>query len=236
MKTEKRIQQAMIRLVLRQGYDKTTMEDIAREAGVARSTIYTKWKTGEELFASVLRAEALQLAQTWYALVEVDPEGGSFTGIYRNGLLAIQGNAFARALYTQDRRVLGSFVNQPQVAELMSDRLLWFVRLLEKLQAAGLVRPELDARTTALVAITFRQGVLTLDPDAPAQYQVSYGQIIDAFVRMFRQFVEPETINRTAHSDLGKQILREFLEEFAQDYPATASKNENPEGLTDDQN
>ena len=71
MNTEQRIQQATIRLVLQHGYDKTTMEDIAQEAGVARSTIYTKWKTKEALFASVMRAEAIRLARKWYALVVV---------------------------------------------------------------------------------------------------------------------------------------------------------------------
>lgn len=216
MNTEQRIQQAAIRLVLQQGYDKTTMEDIAQDAGVARSTIYTKWKTKEVLFASVLRAEAIHLAQKWYAFVEADPDGGTFTGIYKNGLLAIQDNAFARALYTQDRRVLGSFVNQPQIAQLMADRLQWLTRLLEKMQDAGLIRSDLDVHATAQTAVIFRHGLLTISADPATQSQTSYEQIVETFVTMFRQFVEPEA-NPHA-SERGKQILRDLLEQFGREY------------------
>lgn len=216
MNTEQRIQQATVRLVLQHGYDKTTMEDIAQEAGVARSTIYTKWKTKEALFASVVRAEAIHLARKWYALVEADPDGGTFSGIYKNGLLAIQDNAFAQALYTQNRRVLGSFVSQPEITQLMADRLLWLIRLLEKMQHAGLIRPELDIYAAAQTAVIFRQGLLTIPPDTTPQYQRSYEQLVETFVAMFRQFVEPEAPPHA--SQTGKQLLRDLLEEFAQEY------------------
>lgn len=220
--TQQRIQQAAIRLILHYGYDKTSMEDIAQEAGVARSTIYTRWKTKEALFASLLQAEAVKLAKTWLALVEADPDGGGFTGIYRNGLLAIRENAFARALYTQDRRVLGGFASQPQIAQLMADRLSWQIRLLEKLQDARLIRAEIDVRAAALTAIIFRQGLLTLDPNIAEQSGVDEARVLDQFVAMFRRYVEAE--GTPERSDLGKQIFRDFLEEFTHEYPLAAPR------------
>ena len=49
-----RILEAAAELIVRWGYKKTTVDDIARQAGVAKGTIYLHWKTREELFKAVL--------------------------------------------------------------------------------------------------------------------------------------------------------------------------------------
>ncbi|MFI6540597.1 helix-turn-helix domain-containing protein [Nonomuraea sp. NPDC050547] len=52
-----RVLDAAAELILRRGYDKTTIADVARAAGVAKGTIYLHWKTRELLFAALLRRE-----------------------------------------------------------------------------------------------------------------------------------------------------------------------------------
>ncbi|HZW02687.1 MAG TPA: TetR/AcrR family transcriptional regulator [Anaerolineaceae bacterium] len=215
MKTEERILQATVRLVLAYGYDKTALEEIAREAGVARSTIYTKWKTKAELFAALLRKEAVKFAQDWYRLVEQDPEGGSFTGIYKNSLLAIRNNRFVKALYTQNRRVLGSFVTGEQLSGLMEERLAWTRKLFEMMQAEGLLRADVDAKTAAQMAVIFRQGLLfaELESEEPA---AAYEAVIDLFVAMFRNFVTE--VGAPEHQAAGKQMLKTYVEQLCAQY------------------
>lgn len=48
-------------LILRWGYDKTTIEDVARRAEVAKGTIYLHWRTREELFTALLRRERVHM-------------------------------------------------------------------------------------------------------------------------------------------------------------------------------
>ncbi|MFI6498242.1 TetR/AcrR family transcriptional regulator [Nonomuraea typhae] len=55
-----RVLDAAAGLILRWGYDKTTIEDVARAAGVAKGTIYLHWKTRELLFATLLRRERVE--------------------------------------------------------------------------------------------------------------------------------------------------------------------------------
>lgn len=52
--TEKRdkIIQASLKIFVKKGFFKTQMEDIAKEAGVAKGTLYLYFKSKEELFAS----------------------------------------------------------------------------------------------------------------------------------------------------------------------------------------
>src|SRR5205085_9879192 len=53
-----RILDALARLITRWGYSKTTVDDIAREAGVAKGTVYLHWPTkGAMLQALIERVE-----------------------------------------------------------------------------------------------------------------------------------------------------------------------------------
>ena len=54
-----RILDAASSLILRWGYNKTTIDDVARQAGVAKGTIYLHWNTREELFAALIHRERL---------------------------------------------------------------------------------------------------------------------------------------------------------------------------------
>lgn len=210
MNTETRIQQASIRLLLAYGYDKTSMEDIANEAGVARSTIYTKWKSKEDLFSALLWQEALSFAREWYRLVEADPKGGSFSGIYKNSLLAIRHNPFIQALYTQNRRILGSFISYDQFSRLMNDRLVWTTTLFEMMQAEGLIRADVDAKTAAQMAVAFRQGLLLEDLEPPGS---GYEDVIDLFTAMFRDYLELEN-----PGEKGKEMLKAYVEKLQEQY------------------
>src|SRR4051812_4380723 len=50
-------------LIGRWGYDKTTIDDIARTAGIAKGTVYLHWKTKDEVFVAVLRRERVLLLE-----------------------------------------------------------------------------------------------------------------------------------------------------------------------------
>src|SRR5215472_14971786 len=53
---EERILDTAAAMLVRWGYRKTTIDDVAREAGVGKGTIYLHWKDKNELFrAAILR-------------------------------------------------------------------------------------------------------------------------------------------------------------------------------------
>ena len=76
-------------VITRQGYDKTTIADIAAEAGVSRGTVYLYFTGKEELFEALLYWEWTQYAQTWIDAIESDPRGGTMGGYYRAVIHAI---------------------------------------------------------------------------------------------------------------------------------------------------
>ena len=54
---EERILDAATALLVRWGYRKTTIDDVAREAGVGKGTIYLHWKDKNELFRTAIWRE-----------------------------------------------------------------------------------------------------------------------------------------------------------------------------------
>src|ERR1700676_2983818 len=70
-----RILDAAAELMLRWGYNKTTIDDVARQAGVAKGTIYLHWKTREDLFTTLMKREYIRLVQDLQQRIASDPEG-----------------------------------------------------------------------------------------------------------------------------------------------------------------
>ena len=64
-----RILDAAEALFIRQGYVKTSMDEVAREAGVAKGTLYLYFKSKEELFLAALESELSQWFSELDALI-----------------------------------------------------------------------------------------------------------------------------------------------------------------------
>jgi AcrR family transcriptional regulator len=62
-KTRRSLQQGLVRLILRQGYDSISLQDIADEAETARVTFYRHYRDKEELLTDCLNALYDDLAQ-----------------------------------------------------------------------------------------------------------------------------------------------------------------------------
>ncbi len=56
-----RILDAAAALIVRNGYDKTSMNDIADEAGVTRAIVYIHFKQKDALFEALLHRETSEL-------------------------------------------------------------------------------------------------------------------------------------------------------------------------------
>ena len=109
---EQRILDAAADLFVHYGYDKTTVSDIARAAGVSKGAIYLHFESKDALFEGLLMREVMAYQTRWLALIEADPKGGTIGGMYKNVLYALNSSAFMAAMFRQDSRVLGSYLRK----------------------------------------------------------------------------------------------------------------------------
>src|SRR5215469_14784240 len=83
---EERILDAAATLLVRWGYRKTTIDDVAREAGVGKGTIYLHWKDKNELFMAAIWRTSKQLSDETIRRINDDPEGGRFHRLWAHGM------------------------------------------------------------------------------------------------------------------------------------------------------
>lgn len=107
MERAHRILDAAAELIGRWGYDKTTIDDVARQAGVAKGTIYLHWRTRDALFAALLRRERVHMLEEVRRSRPATPRelfAGIAAGLLRRPLL--------KAALVGDSEVLGKLVRQ----------------------------------------------------------------------------------------------------------------------------
>src|SRR5579884_1565785 len=105
-----RILDAAAELMVRWGYNKTTIDDIARQAGVAKGTIYLHWKTREDLFTALMRREYIRVVEDIQQRISNDPEGGTLEGITKHTMLATMKSPLMKAVLLRDTDLLGEWI------------------------------------------------------------------------------------------------------------------------------
>jgi TetR/AcrR family acrAB operon transcriptional repressor len=202
-----RILDAAARLIMRQGYDKTTMSDIADEVGVSRGVVYLHFQSKEQLVATLMRREVQQYAQTWLEHIEANPRGGTVGSIYRAVLYAINSRPFMAAMMRRDRRVLGRYLRQPDNMFASLPASVLGSGLLSALQAAGTVRQDVDPVVMSHIMDLLSYGLVTItDFRSPAELP-PLEVVMEALADMLDRLLTPED---SGDSAAGKAVIREL--------------------------
>ncbi|MEO3868492.1 helix-turn-helix domain-containing protein [Nonomuraea sp. B12E4] len=102
-----RILDAAAELILRWGYDKTTIDDVAKRAEVSKGTIYLHWKTRDELFSALLRRERVHM------LAEVRrSEPATLSAVSGEIARTLLRRPLLKAVLSGDSEVLGKLTRQ----------------------------------------------------------------------------------------------------------------------------
>lgn len=149
-----RILDAAAALVERYGYSKTTLDDVAREAGVAKGTLYLHWNTREELFGAVLRREQILLSRSFLDRIRADKGPLTLHALFKQAALGLLRRPLVRAVFTRDVEVVGNLLRRVQDAA--PERKELFHHLLDFLSRHNLARRDLTPQAQGfLVSAVF---------------------------------------------------------------------------------
>ncbi len=203
---QEQILDAAAKTIIRLGYDKTTMEDIAEEAGVSRRTVYLYCKGKEELFDALLYREWLLYAQTWLETIEADPHGGTLGEFFRASMRAVNSRPLIASVMRRDRRILGSYLRKPDNLFAWLESSSISADFIRAMQAAGAVRPELDPEVTAHIIEVLGYGQLTIADFKPPAQIPPYEAVTKAIADMMERLLTPED---GGNSEAGKIVIRQ---------------------------
>jgi AcrR family transcriptional regulator len=205
-----RILDAAAALLLRWGYNKTTVDDIARQAGVAKGTVYLHWRSREALFIALMVRERMAMVAEIRQAIDADPEGSTLHGMLRLSALAILRRPLVKAILLREMDVVGKLAH----TELSSDmraRALVFQTYLEALREHGLARTDLDLEEQVFVASAIFTGFLLVAPLMPDEFRPSDERLAALIAEATRRVLEPRD-GGAAEPGLGAKAAGDFLD------------------------
>ena len=224
---EQRILDAASPLIVRQGYDKITMSDVAEAAGISRGIVYLHFDSKEKLFEALLIREIQHYAQAWQEYFETDPRSGTIGGIFRGILHAINSRPLMAAIARRDKRVLGSYLRKPDgfLSSLESSSI--GADLIKALQEAETVRKDIDATVAAHILDMLSYGQLTLGDLKPSDTFPPYEVVMETLADMMDHWLTPEN---GGNSEAGKADLRKISEAAGAQFEQVKQAKELNEG------
>jgi TetR/AcrR family acrAB operon transcriptional repressor len=216
-----RILTAAAKLIAHYGYDKTTVDDIARAAGISKGAVYLHWKSKDALFEALLIREMVRMLDALTARIEADPQGGTIARMYQHALLVLKDNALMRALYTQDSRILGDYMRR-QGPGRYTQRFLFGKAFVEHLQTAGLIRDDLSPEALAYLMSVIAYGFIGIETIIPAAEAPALEETAAAIAAV----AQGGFAGRGGDSDIGKQALFAIVAAVKRQYHQEGKDNE----------
>ena len=206
-------------LIIRYGFDKTTMDEIAREAGVSKSALYLIWSSKDQLLSALLAYQMRRLLLDFSARLEADPDGGRIANLYRHALLALKSNPLMAAMYTRDSRLLGDFVHQQDVTRYNS-RIMLGLTAITQMQAAGLlqqgIRPEVITYVLSIISLGFIH-IQSIVPTAEAPP-------LDEVAEAISHLMEHGFAGTSEGGEVGKQAILNIVDLAIRQYDEELAK------------
>lgn len=216
---ERAILDVTAELLLRHGYNRVTMSDVADAVGLNRRLVYLLFPSRDALIEALLRRELDIYLEAWNRYLDRDPLGGTVASVYRSLLVVLKQLPLMAAMYTRDERVFGKYLSKPG-----SFFASWppdpgpTQAYLQAMQEIGIVRQDINTRAMAFILDALTPSILaalsshtraSLDnssrPDQP-----SFDELVETVARLCECLLMPEA---GANLEAGKALMRRTVAE-----------------------
>ena len=210
-----RILDAAAELIQRWGYNKTTIDDIAKRAGVAKGTIYLHWKTREELFQAVLLREDVKLAEEIKQRMDSDPEGSTLHGMIKHATLAAMKNPLWKAVLLRDTNVLGELTRKEFGTPLAEERTSAFVSILQFLREQGTIRSDMSINAQIHLLSAISMGFMLVEPFIQDEIRLSDEEAVEVMADSLKRSFEPRSsaASPEKESETVTQVINRYLDQ-----------------------
>jgi len=205
---EERILDAATTLLVRWGYRKTTVDDVAREAGVGKGTIYLHWKDKNDLFRAAIWREQQRYSEETMRRIAADPQGGLLHRITVHGMLAALSNPLMTALLSGNSDIFNGFLgayDQDFVNHLLGETNAYILEL----QHGGLIRTDIPAPMITYLLTALKFGIINSTDIISQEHTPDMEHLTEALSDLIRRWLEPEQL--PSQSEAGKQLYSDLL-------------------------
>ncbi len=211
-----RILDAALELVQRWGYRKTTLDDIAKQAGVTKGTLYQYWKTREALFEALLQREYLSFMLDFRERIANDPHSALLSSLIRHLVFLMATHPLLKAILQGDTEMLGDLgdlIRSKTGQQLIPARLTASQVYLEQLRAKGLLRTNVSIDTQMKMMTAVCMGFFLTDRVMPPDRRFSLDEMAEGLGETIQRTFEPED---SPSPDVVEEATQTFLRLFDQ--------------------
>jgi AcrR family transcriptional regulator len=201
-------------LLVRWGYRKTTIDDVAREAGVGKGTIYLHWKGKSELFRAAIIREQQRVSAEVKQRVAADPEGGLAHRQWAHTFIVASANPLMAAILKGQTDIfqgLLSSIDQKTMNQMVGDADSYIVRL----QNAGLIRTDLSVPVIIYLMTALKVGFISATDIISQDRTPPLEQLTEALSDLLRRWLSPDQL--PSDTTEGKRVLDEWLNNVQKD-------------------
>jgi AcrR family transcriptional regulator len=207
-----RILDAAAELLLRWGYKRVTIDDIAKQAEIGTGTIYLHWKTRDALFETLMLREAITIWRELQRRIMADPEEVLLHRMMRSMLLTVMSRPLACALFTGDSELLGKMA-QSEISKQAS-KIAPSGDFMLLMRDLGLLRADMDVATQTYAFSATVTGFCLTDPLLTEEEQVPLEDKGEALARTIQLAFEPEILPSPAI--LREKVIPRVMQIFEQ--------------------
>lgn len=188
-----RILDAAAELVLRWGYKRVTIEEIAKRAVIGKGTVYLHWKTREALFIAMLLRESIILYDEQIQAARQDPAEILLHRQTRRFFLGVMRRPLLRAVFSRDIDVLGDLAHETSIAPVRIQKMDTAAELYDLLRQHGLMRTDMDAQAQRYAVNAVTTGCYLVEPLISGLAEPALEAKADAISQTVRNAFEPST-------------------------------------------
>jgi AcrR family transcriptional regulator len=187
-----RILDVAVDLLLRWGYRRVTIDDLARHADVGKGTIYLHWKTREALFQAVFEREVLAAVDELVAALRQDSRAWLPHELARSSFLAIMGRPLLRGVFLGDAEMVGRLATPGKDGRELRHHLVSRA-YFELLAEHGVLHPGLSTDAIAHAFLATLEGFIRAESTADQRHWSDVEEHADLLARTMERAFETGT-------------------------------------------
>jgi AcrR family transcriptional regulator len=211
---ERAILDVTAQLLLRHGYNKLTMSDVADAVGLNRRLVYLQFPSKDALVEALLLRELNTYVKLWSDYLDSDPLGGSVASVFRSLLVVVKQLPLMTAMYTRDEQTFGKYLSRPGTFFASWPPDPGPTRdVLQAMQEVGAVRRDINTSAVAFMLDALAPSILaalsshTRGPldDSTRPDQPSFDALVETVAELCERWLAPEG---GANLEAGKALMR----------------------------
>lgn len=184
---ETQILQAAQKLIQKYGFDKTTVEEIAQDAGISKGAVYLYFPSKYAILDRLVEDESRRVLEDLIKHLDADPRGYTIFNVYKFSVRALLDNPFLAAMYTRDRKTLGEYGARLLSGDIGQAGMNFGTDFIRHFQQAGMIDPNVDPETLGHIMTALKYGLvqMTTTEMTPEKLEATSELIGEMFQRAF---------------------------------------------------